>query len=74
MKYFFKFSLFTKINEKSHEFMGFLMVFFMVFFVKFKFAQIFTIIFVISASKYISIRSPKTIGLTPFSEVYPNIL
>ena len=43
----------------------------MVFIIKFKFAPIFTIIFVISALKYISIRSPKTIGLAPFSEIYP---
>ena len=67
LKYFSKFPLLTKINGKNHNFMGF----FMVFIIKFKFAPIFTIIFVISASKYISIRSPETIGLTPFSEVHP---
>ena len=38
---------------------------------KIKFAPIFTIIFVINASKYINIRSPKKIGHTPFSEVRP---
>ena len=57
LKYFSKFSLLTKINGKNHDFM-----FFMVFIIKFKFASIFTMIFVISASKYVSIRSSKGIG------------
>ena len=41
---------------------------------KIKFAPNFTIIFVISASKYIIIRSPRTIELIPFPEVYPRKL
>ena len=43
----------------------------MVFIIKFKFAPIFTMIFVISASKYVSIRSSKGIEGQTYSELYP---
>ena len=45
----------------------------MVFIIKFKFAPIFTMIFVISASKYVNIRSSKGIGGQTYSEIYPKI-
>ena len=45
--------------------------FFMVFIIKFKFAPIFTMIFIISASKYVSIRSSKKCGGQTFSELHP---
>ena len=54
LKYFSKFSLFTKINGKNHDFMGFF------------------ITFVISASKYVSIRSSKGIGGQTYPELYPS--
>ena len=48
--------------------------FFMVFIIKFKFAPIFTMLFVISASKYVNIRSSKVIGGQNYSELYPIIV
>ena len=48
--------------------------FFYDFTMKIKFAPIFTIIFVISASKYINIQSLKKIGHTSFSEIHPKWL
>ena len=44
----------------------------MVFITKFKFAPIFTMIFVIGASKYVGIRSSEGIGGQTYSELYPN--
>ena len=70
LKYFSKFPLFTRINGKNYDFMAFLMIFI----IKFKFAPIFTMIFVISASKYVSIRSSKENGNQTFSELYPTNL
>jgi len=52
LKYFSKFLVFPKINIKNYNFYEF----FIVFTIKIKFAPTFTIIFVISASKYISIQ------------------
>ena len=43
----------------------------MVLIIKFKFAPIFTMIFVISALKYVSIRSSKEIGGQTYPELYP---
>ena len=44
----------------------------MVFIIKLKFAPIFTMLFVISASKYVSIRSSKENRGQTFSELHPN--
>ena len=41
---------------------------------KFKFTPIFTMIFVISASKYVSIRSYKEIGGQTYSKLYPRTI
>jgi len=50
------------------------MEFFIVFTIKIKFAPTFTIIFVISASKYVSIHNFERNGCNHFSKFYPNFL
>ena len=66
-KYFAKFCELAEINAKKHDFDSFFCGFSM----KIDQSPIFTIIFVISASKYINIVSFKLIGGTTFSELYP---
>ena len=66
-RYSSKFSLFTEINAKNHDFNGFFIGFTM----KIKFAPIFTIIFVISASKYICLRNFKNIRGNCFLKLHP---
>jgi len=68
--FFSKFLVFLKINMKNHNFYEF----FIVFTIKIKFAPTFTIIFVISASKYVNIHSFKKNGSNRFSELYPKIV
>ena len=50
VKYFSKYSVFSEIYVKNHDFQGVFMVFTM----KIGYSEIFTIIFVISVSKYVN--------------------
>ena len=65
-KYFLQFRMVLKINVKNHYFYAFSMVLI----IKIKFAGFFTIIFLISAWKHMSIQSFKR----SFSEVDPWII
>ena len=64
-KYFSKFRMIFKINVRNHDFYELLMVLT----IKITFAGIFTIIFVISASKYMSMQSFQKIRGKRFSEM-----
>jgi len=68
LKHFSKFLIFLKLNMKNMIFMSFSYSFYY----KIKFAPTFTIIFVISASKYVSIHSFKKNGGNRFSELHPH--
>ena len=62
-----KFCILVNINAKNHDFHGVFMLFTM----KIGLSAIFTIIFVISASKYVHIESSKEIGEFIYSELHP---
>ena len=67
---FFEIPIIYENNWKKPRFYGF----FMGFVIEFKFALIFTMIFVISTSKYVIIRSSQGIGGQSYSELYPSFL
>ena len=69
LKHFAKFSVFSRVNAKNHDFHGVFMVFTM----EIIYLAILTIIFVISALKNVSTHSSKEIRGFTYSELYPYI-